>query len=66
MIAFWDLACSLAEVHRRFRGAYYFHHQADRHVVSFKYIDVSEVYFNKTILPISQRAVIFKIATMRT
>jgi hypothetical protein len=31
MTAVWDVApCSLAEVVRRFRGAYCLHHQADR------------------------------------
>jgi hypothetical protein len=30
MAAFWDIArCSLVEVDRRFRGAYYLHHPED-------------------------------------
>jgi hypothetical protein len=33
--AFWDIVpCSLVVVDRRFRGAYYLHHQGDEYVVT--------------------------------
>jgi hypothetical protein len=44
MTSLWDVAsCSLVEVHRRFRDAYWFHHQVEDGGSTRMYCDVSEV-----------------------
>jgi hypothetical protein len=63
MAAFWDMArCNIVEVHRRFRGTYYFdNHCPDDEVLTSETL----VYFYYyTVL--SQKAVIFILAALRT
>jgi hypothetical protein len=57
MTSFWDIAlCSLIEADQRFRGAYCLHHQGD----SFPW------WWRQIHGAISQKAVIFMLAIMRT
>jgi hypothetical protein len=63
MRAFWDIApCNLVGVDRRFRGAYCLHHHPDGGSPHFSNVSTS----TRLLYAVSQKALIFTLATVKT